>query len=617
MNTERWSSIGAGILILTSLTLGQAAGQVLNMSEDLVSLGIASQNLTPNDRSLDARPLIQAAVQYVQTHPVQTLTLDTGAYYLLSATYSSATLIFPNLSNMTVDLAGSTIYFTGPLMPNGIEVFECSNFTLTNFSTDFVNPPYTHVQLTSVDSVNRVLHYQTLSGWPDPSTFNTVVSPFGDAVVLWAAVFRGGAIVPGTTRTVLTSPITGNALVLTQDYTPWTQSTTLATLQPGDTVAVTARGSGSPILVWEGDSVVLSDISVYGSPATAVQLYEASNAVVNNVKVMPRPGTGLVGSNADGIHFVSVRQNDVIQNSYVAHTMDDGLVMESLAAATVVSQAGSSQITVTRSVYLRFPNGTAVNFVDPLSTAEFPGATIISQTPPDSVSPTFDGQVVLTFDQDLPTLTPGMEMVYAAPEMRGQGSIIAHNTVENTYGGRGVWVSGAQGITVQSNVLRETSMGGIVVYQDTESYPGPPAHDIMITDNSLEADLGPAAPGTGVQQALASIIVESTNNQEFAFGSAASNSNISILNNYITDSGMSGIWVGELNGGTIQNNLIYRYSQNTGLGGLFGIPPSFQSQVSSDASLPIVVHYSSNITEQANATDLKPPPPALPGRRPR
>jgi hypothetical protein len=578
------------------------------MSHDLVTLGIASQNLTPNDPSLDARPLIQAAAYYVQTHQVQTLTADPGAYYLLSATYpSSATLIFPTLSNMTVDLAGSTIYFMGPLLPNGIEVYYCSNFTLTNFSTDFLTPPYTHVQLTSIDPVNRVLYYQTLPGWPDPSTFNNLRPPFGDPVVLWTAIFRNGAIVPGTTRIVLTSPITGNALTLTQDGMPWTQSATLSTLQPGDTAVVTARGSGPPILVWESDSVTVSNINIYGSPERALDLHATSNSTVDGVRVMPRPGVGLIGGNGDGIHFTSVRQNNTLKNSYVSRTMDDALIMESLWAATVVSQDSPTQLTVTRSGYLRFPNGTSANFIDPLTTAELTGATIISQVPSDSPSPTYNGQVVLTFNQTLPTLTAGMGMAYGDANLRGQGSIIQDNLVEDTYGGRGIWLSGVEGVTVRRNVLRRTSLSGIISHQDTEAYPGPPAHNVTITDNALEANLGPAAPGDGVQNALAAIAVESTNNQSFAFATNPSNSDISIVNNYIADSGMSGIWVGELNGGTIQNNLVIRYSQNTGLGGLFGIPPQFQSMVSSDSKLPIVVEFSSNITNQDNTTSSSSP----------
>jgi hypothetical protein len=578
------------------------AGQVLNMSHDLVPLGIATQNLTPDVSSQDARPLIQATLQYVQSHPVQVLTLDKGNYYLLTAQQPNATLLFPRLSNMTVDLAGSTIYFNGPLLPNGINVFQCTNFTLKNFQIDYINPPYTHVQITSVDPANRLLHYQMLQGWPDPSTFNTLTPPFGGEIEgLWAVLFRNGAIVPGTTRTLLTQPVAGNTLVLVQDGTPWTQSATLSTVLPGDIVVVAPRGGGPPILVWESDAVTLSNITVYGSPTWAIKIYATNNSTVDGVRVMPRLGSGLIGSNADGIHFASTRQNNHIRNSYVTRTLDDALVMDNFHAALVVNQTGPRQLRLTRNIYLRFPNGTAVHFVDPATTMEVGGATIVSQNPPDSDSPTFNGQVDLTFDRDLTSVAPGMGMVYGTPGMRGQGSTIEDSLVEDTFGGRGVWVSGVQGVAVQRNVIRRTSLAGIIVFQSTDPIDlpdlGPPSHDIIIRDNSLEAALGPAANGTGAQAALASIQVISTDNKQVGFASSASNTNISILNNNIADSGRSAIWVGELNGGTIANNLIGKYNQHPELG-VWGISAQTLTQVVQDFASPIVIRYSSGVTNQ-------------------
>ena len=71
MDFSRYRSMLLGVWFL--LAAGVADATALNMSHDLVRLRIASQNLAPNERSLDARPLIQAAIQYIQTHPVQTL----------------------------------------------------------------------------------------------------------------------------------------------------------------------------------------------------------------------------------------------------------------------------------------------------------------------------------------------------------------------------------------------------------------------------------------------------------------------------------------------------------------------------------------------------------------
>jgi hypothetical protein len=315
-----------GIFLTVDVT--NVTAQILNMSHDLVPLGIATQNLAPNVSSQDARPLIQATLQYVQNHPVQVLTLDKGDYFLLTAQQPNATLLFPRLGNMTVDLAGSTIYFNGPLLPNGIDVFQCTNFTLKNFTIDFLNPPYTHVQITSVDPAQRLLHYQLLQGWPDPSTFNNLTTPaggamkgFGQRCFEWSHCSRNDP-------NVLSRPVAGNTLTLVPDGTPWTQSAPLSTLLPGDTVVVAARGGGPPILVWESDAVTLANITIYGSPTWAVQVYATSNSTVDGVRVMPRPGSGLIGSNADGIHFASVRQNNHIRNSYVTRTLDDALIMD-------------------------------------------------------------------------------------------------------------------------------------------------------------------------------------------------------------------------------------------------------------------------------------------------
>ncbi|MGH9823573.1 MAG: hypothetical protein ACREDR_10015, partial [Blastocatellia bacterium] len=74
----------------------------INLSHDLVPLGIASQNLAPNQPTLDARPLFQAAIQYIQSNPVEVLTLDKGAYYFLTPQNSTAYLRLVGLSNLTI-----------------------------------------------------------------------------------------------------------------------------------------------------------------------------------------------------------------------------------------------------------------------------------------------------------------------------------------------------------------------------------------------------------------------------------------------------------------------------------------------------------------------------------
>ena len=464
------------------------------MSRDLVALGIAAQNMTPNSPSLDARPLFQAALDHVRNNSIANVTVDPGAYYFLTSQYPNDYLVIAMLSNVTIDLAGSTIYLKDP-WPAGIMLWLCQHVTFTNFKIDYINPPYTHVTLTSVDAANRVLRYASMNGWPqDPSIFNAYASASEISSVV-AVAFRNGRIVPGTSRMPLQAGIGGGALPLFQNVAPWTQAATLSTLQPGDTIVETFRGGAAgPLKCWYAESVTLSHFTIHGANNWAVEVTHASNTIVDHARIEPRPGA-LIGSSADGIHFHNSRRNNHIRNSYVTATVDDALIMQSLAVATVTAQNGS-QLVVTRTGYDRFPNGTAVNFVDTTTGVEIAGATIVAQNPGDSLGPGFGETVTLTLSQALPNITPGMRMVFADATMRGSGSTVEDNIVENILMGRGVWIGGSRGLTIQRNVIRTTSSAAISLFEDTINFVGPPAHDVVIQGNRLESNLGPMASGS-------------------------------------------------------------------------------------------------------------------------
>jgi hypothetical protein len=593
------------VFSLAGLLLSEAvraeATSTLNLSRDLVQLGIASRNLPPDDPSVDARPLFEAAVQYVRTHPVERLTVDRGTYYFLTPQDAQTYLRFPSLSDLTVDLAGSKIFFAGAFL-QGFTLANCDHVTLKNFDIDFLEPPYTQVQLMSVDPTARTLAYSALPNWRDPATFDngSVPGESSTSLVLWAAAFRDGEIVPGTSRMQVAQPITSGRLNLVQDNTPWTQSATLATLEPGDTLVVTERGGQPPVLAFGGDSITISDGIVRGSSVIAVILNGVSHSTVDRVRVVPRQGA-LISANADGIHFVDAGSDNHIRHSFVTRTLDDALAIDELDPAMVVRQTGPRQINVTRRFFARFADGSRVDFVDPVSDREIPGATIIAQVPPDSGSPVFNGPVALTFDRDLPALGPGFGMVRADPEARGTGSSIEDNTVAEVSFGRGIWIAGSTGVTIARNRIGHSSNGGIVVAQNTTSYPVPPARDIVVEDNLVDGSLGPMASGTGTQIAVGAIIVEATTSTG-RFSPASANANISIVRNRVANSGRSGLWVGELDGGDIRDNVIARWDQHPELP-LFGVDAQTRAQLLQDFAQPLVIHNSQNIDVRDNDVD--------------
>ena len=134
---------------------------------------------------------------HAQSHGLTRITVDPGAYYFLTEQYPGSFLELHEMHDLTFDLAGSTIYlkFAYSL---GINLTRCRRVTLTNFPIDFIELPYTHVRVTSVDTATSRIQFETLPGWTNPTTFH------GE---LWAIGFRNGNIVPGTTNVRVADPV--------------------------------------------------------------------------------------------------------------------------------------------------------------------------------------------------------------------------------------------------------------------------------------------------------------------------------------------------------------------------------------------------------------------------
>src|SRR3984957_5062057 len=148
------------------------AATTLNLSHDLVPLGIASQNLVPNTPTLDAQPLFAAAIQYAQNNGVQVVTADPGAYYFLTSQNGAIYVVMGGLSDMTIDFQGSNLYFRDGMLRD-FELDNSQRVTLENFTIDSLVPRFTQVQLTAIIPTAGTLSYTVAPGWADPATFTT------------------------------------------------------------------------------------------------------------------------------------------------------------------------------------------------------------------------------------------------------------------------------------------------------------------------------------------------------------------------------------------------------------------------------------------------------------
>jgi hypothetical protein len=106
------------------------------------------------------------------------------------------------------------------------------------------------------------------------------------------------------------------------------------------------------------------------------------------------------------------------------------------------------------------------------------------------------------------------------------------------------------------------------------------------------------ASGSGTEIAVGAIIVESTKSG-VGFPASAPNTNVSIQRNLVARSGRSGIWVGQLDGGTVSDNVVAGWDLHPELP-LFGVSQQLRAQLLQDFTQPLVMRNSQNIGTKHN-----------------
>jgi hypothetical protein len=303
-------SVVVFIALLGSTTRG--AQTTLNLSQDLVALGIAATNMVPNQPSLDAGPLFVAGVNYARTNGIPTVVADPGAYYFLTLTEPGIHFALRYIDNMTIDLHGADLVFTHPFAYGAI-VFYSTNVVLQNFTADYQPLPFTQVRVVAVDIANSKIQYTAEPGWQDPSAFNPVQPPPSPLI----HVFRNGRAILG--RLSAQAPFNGNQILLVN-----APPAILSAIRPGDIVVLAAGYYASPVAMNHCTSCTVRNVTVFSAAGAGVQTLDSPSNVLERVYSIPKPGTDRLVSTAGMAHQPFVGPNNVIRLSRSIRTMDDG-----------------------------------------------------------------------------------------------------------------------------------------------------------------------------------------------------------------------------------------------------------------------------------------------------
>ena len=496
---------------------------------------------------------------------------------------------------MTFDFNQAHFYLQDPYR-FGFFFLNATRASFERFTIDYLELPFTQVRVTDVQARDRVLGYQVLPGFRDPTDFNEVREfPSGRAPRMFVLVFRDGQLLTGTGRTSIATPLEPG-VVRINDASAHAAPEVVRTLRAGDTLVILGQGDGMPWTCHACTETTVRDVDVYAAPILGLTFEDPTASVVERVRVIPRPGTDrLISSNADGIHLSNARRQNVVRRSEVRGTVDDGIAVNSGYMA-YVDRADSTSVDGQASWKAKpLRTGTNLSFVSAATGAVVGTARLLAQEPPNPGS-WYGGPVRLFFDRPIPALPADSGVILADAADRGEGTIVEDNLVADNFLSRGIYIGGSVGVTVRNNTVLRTAGAGILL---EGTYAGPrrwamaPVEHIDVVFNRVEDAIRPGRDGhSGSAAALGALQVV---NLIAGVQTVRAHKHVRFIGNIVTGSGRSGIWAANVDGLTIENNTIDR-SGLFASAPIYGWPTADLAQLRREIAQNIAIRSSDGVT---------------------
>ncbi len=250
-------------------------------------------------------------------------------------------------------------------------------------------------------------------------------------------------------------------------------------LLPGMGFVPLARGiQAQAMLVWSSSDCVMSDITVYASPACSLAIGASERITADGLRVLYHPsGDRLISTNADGLHCPNNRRGLVIRRCLCEGMMDDGINI--YGSAIQVAEVLDARRIVTRGRPPLSP-GDRLQIVRPQDGAVLGVVTL------DRVEQSPEGPV-LTFQQPVEGLRAGADHQTADTlynlSQCGNGYRIEDNTFRR-HRGRSILLRAGDGL-VTRNRIDDPSSRGIVLSNEPDWPEGPIPANITIQDNVI------------------------------------------------------------------------------------------------------------------------------------
>ena len=584
------------LVLLLVLACAGLSQETLNVSRDLIRLGIAPANMIPNQPSLDAGPLLSRGVTYAQNHQIPTVIADPGSYYFKSLQAPTGHVVLNYLSNMTIDLQGSDLYFTNTFS-SGIIMQHSTNVVLQNFTADYDPLPFTQVRVVSVDPTQRKVQFAVDGSWQNPTVLNAVFGvPAAGPGGIELHVFRSGRPIQGVPRLYAVNPVGSSDFTVQSQFA--NAAPVMGLIRPGDIVFMGMRtAAAGPVTLSYSDGCTLRNITSYSSVEWGIGSFVTKNTVFERTYSMPRPGTDRLASTYGQLEIGAGTGNQLRLNR-VIRTMDNGIVYALSFQGQVKSQIDARTLIVeggpgtNLSVNTPVPNGSTAVFQSLSDAAILGSAVVVSQTAPPFV-PAQPYDVTFQYDRDLPANLVGTLAYGAEADQRGANSVIERNALEEeTDCCRGFLIWGASSSSIRGNYLQRAPMAALQVENTMQFPPGaPPVSNLTIANNVFDLNNWTVTNFPTYQ--LGALQVD-TATSTGALASVGTHENVTATGNFISQSGSSAVWIGNTNGGSVTGNYLLNSNSSPAVG---------ISVANFGANQPVIVQASQGVTAAGNTID--------------
>lgn len=401
---------------------------------------------------------------------------------------------FKRMLNVTFDASGSRFIYHGRMLPIG--VIECRDFTLKNFSVDFIAPQITQMEFVKYNEADSSAILK-IAPWVNYKIENGVFKAFGEG---WELTPSTGIAFDKQTKHIVynTGDIFYSLKNVKEDteqgerciYVPnWKYKD----FEPGTVIAGRTWYRPAPgIFLHFAENTSLTNIKVHYSEGMGLLAQGCNNIFLNNFNVCLKgeDDSRYFTTQADATHFSGCKGMILSESGLYENMMDDAINVH----GTYLRILDRINDTTVQAAYMHSQAygfkwgepGDSVQFIQSVTMELYDGVNIIKTIQPTD-QPTEHGakQYRVTFKYKLPdSLTldgpAGIENLTYTPKV-----IFANNIIRNNRA-RGALFSTPRTTIVRNNNFDHTSGSAILLCGDCNGWFETGAcRDVLISGNTF------------------------------------------------------------------------------------------------------------------------------------